>query len=69
MNDNILYTLSDTDIYDLIYKTYFACLKFSCLQVLEPLFKTVYFIAYTYDITNKKRHQNCIKCLEIMNKE
>jgi membrane protein YqaA with SNARE-associated domain len=56
VNDTILHTLSDSDIYDLIYKTYFACLRVVLVWGVGTALGEAppYFIAYTYDITNKK---------------
>ena len=56
VNDTYLYTLSDTDIYGLIYKTYFACLRVVLVWGVGTALGEAppYFIAYTYDITNKK---------------
>ena len=63
VNDTILYTLSDSDIYDLIYKTYFACLRVVLVWGVGTALGEAppYFIAYTYDISNKKEASKLYK--------
>ena len=63
VNDTILHTLSDSDIYDLIYKTYFACLRVVLVWGVGTALGEAppYFIAYTYDISNKKEASKLYK--------
>ena len=60
---NATYALSDTDIYGLIYKTYFACLRVALVWGIGTALGEAppYLIAYNIDIGDKKATSNLYK--------
>ena len=63
LTDNYTYSLTDADIYGLIYKTYFACLRVALVWGVGTALGEAppYLIAYNIDMSDKKATSNLFK--------